>query len=132
MQVLEELDVGHIPMISVWNKVDVCADPEMVQTVASKRDNTVCISAHTGEGLPTLMNLVQQKIEQSMMPINVLVPYAQVFADHWACAILFDSISFHHCFCYVLRGALLPRPCAVSKLAESQCRPTVKCLWCSG
>ncbi|KAL3156882.1 hypothetical protein ABBQ38_001149 [Trebouxia sp. C0009 RCD-2024] len=77
MQVLEELDVGHIPMISVWNKVDVCADPEMVQTVASKRDNTVCISAHTGEGLPTLMNLVQQKIEQSMMPINVLVPYAQ-------------------------------------------------------
>ncbi|KAL3132671.1 hypothetical protein ABBQ32_009189 [Trebouxia sp. C0010 RCD-2024] len=77
MQVLEELDVGHIPMISVWNKVDVCADPEMVKTVASKRDNTVCISAHTGEGLPDLMNLVQQKIEQSMMPINVLVPYAQ-------------------------------------------------------
>lgn len=73
-------------MISVWNKVDVCADPEMVKTVASKRDNTVCISAHTGEGLPDLMNLVQQKIEQSMMPINVLVPYAQVSADHWACA----------------------------------------------
>ena len=27
VQVLEELDVSHIPMISVWNKVDVCADP---------------------------------------------------------------------------------------------------------
>lgn len=77
-QVLEDLDVGHIPMISVWNKVDICADPEMVQTVADKRDNTVCISAQTGEGLPDLMSLVQQKIEESMMPVNVLVPYAQV------------------------------------------------------
>lgn len=90
---LEELDVEHIPMISVWNKVDVCADPEMVQRVASKRDNTVCISAQTGEGLPDLMNLVQQKIEQSMMPVNVLVPYAQVFADPirhvLACLIVF-------------------------------------------
>lgn len=77
---LEELDVGHIPMVSVWNKVDVCADPEMVQTVASKRENTVCISAQTGQGLSDLMNLVQDKIEQSMMPVSVLVPYAQVFA----------------------------------------------------
>lgn len=80
LQVLEELDVGHIPMVSVWNKVDVCADPEMVQTVASKRDSTVCISAQTGEGLSDLMNLVQDKIEQSMMPVHVLVPYAQVLA----------------------------------------------------
>ena len=85
LQVLEELDVGHIPMVSVWNKVDVCADPDMVQTVASKRDNTVCISAQTGEGLSDLMNLVQDKIEQSMMPVNVLVPYAQVFAAAVGC-----------------------------------------------
>ena len=77
---LDELDVAHIPMVSVWNKVDICADPEMVQTVASKRDNTVCISAQTGEGLSDLMNLVQDKIEQGMMPVHVLVPYAQVFA----------------------------------------------------
>ena len=48
--------------------------------VASKRENTVCISAQTGQGLPDLMNLVQDKIEQSMMPVSVLVPYAQVFA----------------------------------------------------
>ena len=75
---LEELDVRHIPMISVWNKVDVCADPEMVQTVATKRDHTVCISAQTGEGLPDLMSLVQRKIEETLMPVNVLVPYAQV------------------------------------------------------
>ena len=77
-QVLEDLDVGHIPMISVWNKVDVCADPEMVQKVADKRDNTVCVSAQTGQGLPQLMNLVERKVQESMMPVDVLVPYTQV------------------------------------------------------
>ncbi len=77
-QVLEDLDVGHIPMISVWNKVDVCADPDMVQTVADKRDNTVCVSAQTGQGLPQLMNLVERKVQESMMPVDVLVPYTQV------------------------------------------------------
>jgi len=83
-QVLEDLDVGHIPMISVWNKVDVCADPEMVQTVADKRDNTVCVSAQTGQGLPELMNLVERKVQESMMPVDVLVPYTQVtYVLYW-------------------------------------------------
>jgi len=81
-QVLEDLDVGHIPMISVWNKVDVCADPEMVQTVADKWDNTVCVSAQTGQGLPELMNLVERKVQDSMMPVDVLVPYTQVTSQH--------------------------------------------------
>ena len=75
---LDELDVGHIPMISVWNKVDVCANPEMVQSVADKRENTVCISAQTGQGLPQLMELVERKVQQSMLPVDVLVPYQQV------------------------------------------------------
>ena len=75
---LEDLDVGHIPMISVWNKVDVCADPEMVQKVADKRSNTVCISAQTGQGLPELMRMVERKVQEGMMPVDVLVPYAQV------------------------------------------------------
>lgn len=78
LQVLEELDVGHIPMVSVWNKVDVCADPDMVQTVANKREDTVCISAQTGQGLPELLQLIENKIQESMLPVDVVVPYAQV------------------------------------------------------
>ena len=88
---LDELDVGHIPMISVWNKVDVCANPEMVQSVADKRENTVCISAQTGQGLPQLMELVERKVQQSMLPVDVLVPYQQVSAEvssHAACCCL--------------------------------------------
>lgn len=78
LQVLEELDVGHIPMVSVWNKVDVCTDPDMVQTVANKREETVCISAQTGQGLPELLQLIESKIQEGMLPVDVVVPYAQV------------------------------------------------------
>ena len=78
LQVLEELDVGHIPMVSVWNKVDVCTDPVMVQTVADKREGTVCISAQTGQGLPELLRLIEGKIQESMLAVDVVVPYAQV------------------------------------------------------
>ena len=93
-QVLEDLDVGHIPMISVWNKVDVCADPEMVQTVADKRDNTVCVSAQTGQGLPQLMNLVERKVQESMMPVDVLVPYNQVISLHILPKQIVASVSY--------------------------------------
>lgn len=78
MQVLEELDVAHIPMMSVWNKVDVCPEPVMVQAVAEKRDNTVCISAQTGQGLPQLLRLIEAKIQESMLPVDVIIPYDQV------------------------------------------------------
>ena len=109
-QVLEDLDVGHIPMISVWNKVDVCADPEMVQTVADKRENTVCVSAQTGQGLPQLMNLVERKVQESMMPVDVLVPYTQVTSVlYWVTTVsylrcaFFDTVlavaSHNSCYC---------------------------------
>ena len=95
-QVLEDLDVGHIPMISVWNKVDVCADPEMVQTVADKRESTVCVSAQTGQGLPELMNLVERKVQESMMPVDVLVPYTQVTSVlYWV-----TNVAYLRCACF--------------------------------
>ena len=75
---LDELDVAHIPMISVWNKVDACSEAELVQNVAAKRENTICVSAQTGQGLPELMQLVERNIQQSMIPIDVLIPYQQV------------------------------------------------------
>lgn len=70
--------MDHIPMLSVWNKVDVCGDPVMVQRVADKREGTVCISAQTGQGLPELLQLIESKIQESMLPVDVVVPYAQV------------------------------------------------------
>lgn len=58
-------------------QVDACADPAVVRAVASRREGTVCISGLTGEGLPELMERVSAKLQDSMVAVHVLVPYAQ-------------------------------------------------------
>lgn len=39
LQVLNELEVGHIPMITAWNKLDACEDPDQVSMCTSQFDS---------------------------------------------------------------------------------------------
>ena len=48
MQVLEELGAAELPLVTVWNKTDSCAQPEMVERLAEHRPSTVAVSAATG------------------------------------------------------------------------------------
>lgn len=57
--------------------MDACADPSVVQAVALRREGTVCISGLTGEGLPELMERVSAKLQDSMVAVHVLIPFAQ-------------------------------------------------------
>ncbi|PRW33541.1 GTP-binding hflX isoform A [Chlorella sorokiniana] len=76
-RVLEELGVQNIPTLNVWNKVDACADPAVIRAVAARREQTVCISGLTGEGLEELLEKVSGKLQDSMVSVHVLVPYSQ-------------------------------------------------------
>lgn len=49
----------------------------MVQAVATRRANTVCISGLTGEGLPDLLDRVSNKLQDSMVAVHCLIPYSQ-------------------------------------------------------
>ncbi|KAK9810057.1 hypothetical protein WJX72_004066 [[Myrmecia] bisecta] len=77
IKVLSELDVGAIPLVTVWNKVDACPEPEAVRQIAAGRDNTLCISAATGAGMAEFMGAVEQRIQNMMVAVEVLVPFAQ-------------------------------------------------------
>lgn len=44
-------------------QVDACADPAAVRAVAARREQTVCISGLTGEGLPELLERVSHKLQ---------------------------------------------------------------------
>jgi len=74
--ILEELDI-HLPIVTVWNKVDLCADPEFVRQVAAGRETTVCISALTGEGLEDLAAVLETQLAGQMTLQRWLVPYSQ-------------------------------------------------------
>ncbi|KAL4857010.1 GTPase HflX [Chlorella vulgaris] len=75
--VLADLGVENVPTLNVWNKVDACADPAVVRAVAERREQTVCVSGLTGEGLSELMERVSAKLQDSMVAVHVLIPYSQ-------------------------------------------------------
>lgn len=73
--ILKELDID-LPIVTVWNKVDLCADPDLVRRVAAGREATVCISALTGEGLEDLASELERQLAAQMSHQRVLVPYS--------------------------------------------------------
>eukprot|EP00897_Mesotaenium_endlicherianum_P002502 jgi/Mesen1/227/ME1141401C07594 len=76
-RVLDELDVAHIPLLTVWNKVDKAADPDRLRQVAARRGGTVCISGLTGEGMPEFYSSVEKMIKDLMVSVKAVVPYAE-------------------------------------------------------
>lgn len=75
--VLKELGVINVPTLTVWNKLDACADPDAVAAVASRREGTVCVSGLSGDGIENLLGAVSTRLQNTMKSIRVLVPYAQ-------------------------------------------------------
>ena len=70
-QVLSELDCGHIPVLSVLNKMDAAAGPVLLH-----QKNAVCISAKTGLGLPELLNRIERELYGPPAVFHFLVPYS--------------------------------------------------------
>ncbi|TQD81930.1 hypothetical protein C1H46_032477 [Malus baccata] len=74
-KVLSELDVSAIPKLMVWNKVDKVSDPESIKLEAEKRDDVICISALSGEGINEFCSAVQEKLKDSMVWVEALIPF---------------------------------------------------------
>ena len=43
--------------------------------MAEKRDDTVCISAGTGEGVDQLLSIIQDRIRDLLVDVQILLPY---------------------------------------------------------
>lgn len=74
-KVLSELDVSSIPKLMVWNKIDRASDPQKIRLEAGKRDDVVCISALSGDGIQEFCNAVQDKLKDSMVWVEALLPF---------------------------------------------------------
>ncbi|KAF4358286.1 hypothetical protein F8388_014556 [Cannabis sativa] len=74
-KVLADLDVSSIPKLIVWNKVDKVANPEKLKLEAQKRGDIVCVSALNGEGLLEFCNAVQDRLKDTMVWIEALIPF---------------------------------------------------------
>ena len=76
-QTLEEIEAGHVPVITVLNKIDQLSDPEAARRVLEHFPRSVAISARTGTGMDDLLALVRNGLYETYTPVLVRLPYQQ-------------------------------------------------------
>lgn len=73
--VLAELAANEIPTITVFNKLDLVADKSLIHRVASEYPCSVEISAASGLGLQSLLELIIQQLPRDLTRCQLLLPY---------------------------------------------------------
>lgn len=73
-EVISDLGASDKPMICVYNKCDIANI-----TCGRVGDNTVNVSAETGEGVDELLDAVEQLIHSSKKKCRLLVPYGEQY-----------------------------------------------------
>jgi GTPase len=76
-ETLEEIEAGHIPVLTALNKIDRLLDPLAARRTTDMFPQSVAISARTGEGLDDLLERVSSMLYETFTPITVHLPYQQ-------------------------------------------------------
>jgi GTP-binding protein HflX len=76
-QTLDEIGAGHIPAITVLNKIDLLNDPDAARISMDTFDNAVAISALKGIGINDLLINIQQQLFENFIPVDVIIPYEE-------------------------------------------------------
>ncbi|MFZ5920472.1 MAG: GTPase HflX [Chloroflexota bacterium] len=76
-QTLEEIEAGHIPVVTALNKVDQLNDPEAARKTLEGYPRAVAISALNGDGVGGLLRTIQQELYETYTAIHVRLPYQQ-------------------------------------------------------
>ena len=71
--VIEELGASDKPIIYVYNKCDLT--DSLSHAILS--DNSVCLSAHTGNGIDILLGMICDEIGKGKKEYSLLIPYTE-------------------------------------------------------
>jgi len=79
---LIEIGAGDKPTINALNKIDRFAEhgptypyTQHLSHFLSEFPNAIAVSARTGEGMPALLERIEQVLEAAMVHISVVIPY---------------------------------------------------------
>jgi GTP-binding protein HflX len=77
-QTLDELHVGEKPVVTVLNKIDRLTPEERAALPLGDYPHAVAVAAATGEGLPALLQKLQEVLAevQGRVRLSVRIPYA--------------------------------------------------------
>ncbi|WP_394214518.1 GTPase HflX [Brachybacterium vulturis] len=74
--VLGELEGFDVPEIVVLNKADL-AEPETIARIRSQVEESVVVSARTGQGLQELRDLIAERLPRPAVEVDLVVPYSR-------------------------------------------------------
>ncbi len=74
---LKEIDAGHVPVVTVLNKIDRLTDPEAARHAIDLFPQSVAISARTGLGIDDLLEHIRRGLYETFTPVMVRLPYQQ-------------------------------------------------------
>mgnify|MGYP001065151808 CR=1 FL=1 len=72
---LERLKASRKPTITALNKIDRLSSPGAVSVDLLEAPNAITLSALTGDGIPELLDRVEEMLERQMAHVAVLIPY---------------------------------------------------------
>jgi GTP-binding protein HflX len=76
-ETLEEIDVHGLPVVTALNKIDTLPDQQVVHDSLDDFERAVAISALTGEGVGTLLMVLEENLHARLIPITVSLPYKE-------------------------------------------------------
>lgn len=75
LTVLDELGVGHKPIVTVFNKCDLVRDQYELRSEIARLPYACYISALTAEGVPEFMSVLGKALRSLLVPVQVTIPY---------------------------------------------------------
>ena len=70
-----DIGAADVPEIVVINKCDL-ADPLVLGRLQRREKHVVLVSAKTGEGLPRLLEVLEEEVPHPDVLVDVVLPYA--------------------------------------------------------
>lgn len=76
-QTLQEIEAGHIPVLTALNKIDLLQQPQRAEESLNAFPEAVAISATTGLGMPGLLKRLSQILYEKYSPVTVRLPFRE-------------------------------------------------------
>jgi GTP-binding protein HflX len=73
-KVLDEIGALELPLIKVYNKMDLVPEEQRGNLGESWRESSVAISARTGEGLEKLLIAVEERFSTKLQTVSLRIP----------------------------------------------------------
>jgi GTP-binding protein HflX len=74
--VLEEIGADPVPRLRVYNKIDLL-NPADASELVIRDPGSIAISAFSGEGLDELRDRITDSFEETLAPLELLLPYSE-------------------------------------------------------